>query len=92
MVRLLNEKYLTLMKNSSLSLKTSIGLRVFYFRPISLVEGMQFQVTVFALFTNHYFTMIISSGQWVFKSPHLVQHFVLEVEDKLREHIVSSAS
>ena len=67
----------------SASIKTSIGTRVFLFRRVFVLDGMQYNVTVFGRVTNTYFSVIYSDNEWQFLKPLLVAGWIAEVEAEI---------
>ena len=73
------------MNNFTVTLQTSIGLRVFYFRPVNSVNGILYHVTVFGTITNNYFLMMNINGSWDFGKRELVPGWVLIAEKEFKE-------
>jgi hypothetical protein len=73
------------MKGFELEIQTSLGRRVFMFRPIFNDGFILFQVTVFGRISNNYFSVLYEDGQWQLKRPHLVSGWITEVFPLLKE-------
>ena len=69
----------------SVAVQTSIGKRVFLFNRLHYSERKVYRVNVFGQTRNRYFSMEYLDNEWVFARPELVEPWMEEALDELRD-------